>query len=108
MDIPTLPPHGGRSSSAARFLDLIHRYKRLLVSHWWVLCLTTSLAFGVGWIVLKHQPPNFVSTGRMTLSVKLAIPNASYYSDDVFNFFGTQVELMESSTVQKSVYQRLR
>ena len=57
---------------------------------------------------LKHESESFFSIGRMTLTAKLAIPNATYYSEELNNFFGTQVELMQSDTVQNRVNLRMR
>jgi capsular exopolysaccharide synthesis family protein len=108
MDIQTSPANGGRSSSAGRFLDQVHRYKRLLAGYWWLLLLTTGLSLWIGWMEVKREPQFFVSTGRMTLSVKLSIPNATYYSEEMNSFFGTQVELMESDTIRSRVTQRLQ
>ena len=107
MDLRTTQTNGGRSSSAARILDQVHRYKRLIGAHWWVLLLTSGLSLGVGWMFFRREAQSFISLGRMTLNVKLAIPNASYYTDDLNNFFGTQVELMQSSTIRKRVSLRL-
>jgi capsular exopolysaccharide synthesis family protein len=100
--------NGGRSSSPAGFSEQVQRYKRLLAACWWVLILSTGVALGVGWMLLKNMPPSFLSIGRMSLNVKLAIPNASFYTEELYNFFGTQVELMQSSTIQDRVSERLR
>src|ERR1700679_3661718 len=100
MDIQHTAGNGGRSSSAARTLEQVHRYKRLLRAYWWMPFLTVGLSLGAEWIFLQTKPQSFFSIGRMTLSAKLALPNATYYSEELNNFFGTQVELMQSDTVQ--------
>jgi polysaccharide biosynthesis transport protein len=108
MDMLTTPTNNKRSSSGTSFLDQVNRYKRLFGAYWWILFLTIGLSLWVEWKLLKDKPPSFVSIGKMTLSVKLAIPNAMYYSEEMNNFFGTQVELMESSTIQNRANLRLQ
>jgi capsular exopolysaccharide synthesis family protein len=108
MDIHTTPANAGRSSSSGSVLQHVHRFKRLLGAYWWIFFITTSLSLWIGWIVVKREPRSFVSIGRMTLSVKLSIPNATYYSEEMNSFFGTQVELMESDTIRNRVNQQLQ
>ena len=74
-------------------------YKKLLVKYWWIPLLTLALGEGIQWFLLKRLPPTFVSVGRMIENVKLSIPNANVYSEELNYFFGTQVALMQSDSV---------
>ena len=41
-------------------------------------------------------PPSYASIGRMIVSIKLSIPEGSVYNEEMSNFLGTQVALMQS------------
>src|SRR5580658_6172337 len=92
---------------AVRFFNNFHRYKSLLLSHWWILLLTVGLALGAQEYFLRHAAPTFTSTGRMIVNVRLAIPNANLYNEQLDSFFGTQIALMQSDSVLNRVKVRL-
>jgi capsular exopolysaccharide synthesis family protein len=70
--------------------------------------LTIVLSEGAQWFLLKDASPSFVSTGRMIVNVKVSIPEGNVYSEDVNNFFGTQVALMQSDSVINRVNLHMR
>jgi len=74
-------------------------YRDLLLRKWWVMALGVVLGLGVAGAFLFYQPRLFVSTGRMIVSIKLAIPEGSVYSEELGNFLGTQTALMRSGVV---------
>jgi polysaccharide biosynthesis transport protein len=86
-------------SSGNQFLVKWHRYKKLLLSYWWVIVAVPALSAGGEYFWLKHQPRTFASEGQMIVNVKLSIPSETTYSEELENFFGTQVALMQSDTV---------
>jgi succinoglycan biosynthesis transport protein ExoP len=88
---------------ATRFFNQLHEYKRLLLKFWWIPILTVGIADGIQVLLLKHTAPMFESVGKMIVSVKLSIPNANVYSEELNNFFGTQVALMQSDSVKYNV-----
>jgi succinoglycan biosynthesis transport protein ExoP len=108
MDMRPTLTNGGPSSSSGNFSDQLPRYKRLIAAYWWIPLITIGLSLWIGWMAVKREPRSYVSVGKMTLSVKLAIPNAAYYTEEMNSFFGTQVELMESDTIRGRVYARLK
>lgn len=93
------PVQKSRAAFAARFFDQLHQYKKLLLAYWWIPAVTLTASLGIQWYLLKHAPPAFVSLGRMMVSPKLSIPDANVYSEELNNFYGTQVALMESDSV---------
>ena len=58
--------------------------------------------------VIRHATPSFASVGRMIVNVKLSIPDANVYSEELNNFYGTQVELMQCDSVITRVNQVLQ
>ena len=108
MDEQVAPVQRERSTLAGRFFNQLHRYKNLLFTRWWILLLTVGIGLGVQWFLLWHAPPAYQSVGRMIVNVRLSIPNANGYSEELNNFFGTQVALMQSDSVVNRVLLRLQ
>jgi succinoglycan biosynthesis transport protein ExoP len=108
MDEEYAPIQQSRTAFATRFSNLLHQYKRLLFKYWWLPLLTLGLSEGIQLFLLKHAPPAFVSVGRMIVNVKLSIPSANVYNEDLDNFFGTQVALMQSDSIINHVNLRLQ
>jgi len=104
-DIPE--PQDG-TPFATKFFTLLHRYRKLLIRFFWIPVLTVALGVGIQWWLLRHAPPTFESTGRMIVNVKLSIPSANVYNEELDNFFGTQAALMQSDSVVQRVRARLQ
>lgn len=107
MDDSPAPVQSDQTTFATSFFGALYRYKNLVFSYWWILCLTTAIGVGIEWYLLRLVPPSFLSTGRLILNVKLSIPNANLYNEELENFFGTQEALMQSDTVINRVRARL-
>ncbi|MEP6808715.1 MAG: polysaccharide biosynthesis tyrosine autokinase [Chthoniobacterales bacterium] len=84
------------------FITRLHRYKSLFRRRWWVLLLTVSLGLFIQAWLIYQSPPQFLSTSKMMLAGKLNLSQGAVYSEDSVNFYGTQIQLMESSEVQGS------
>jgi capsular exopolysaccharide synthesis family protein len=108
MDTQTPPANLNRSTIASQFLNRLQRFINVLRARWWVLLLGIGLASGVEFYRLRHTPPAYFSIGRMIVSAKMSLPNASAYSEELNNFLGTQVGLLQSDVVSNRVFVRLR
>jgi capsular exopolysaccharide synthesis family protein len=97
-----------RATFATRFFAQWHRCKKLLLAYWWIVLAVLVVSLGIQWLWLRHLPPSFVSAGQMIVNVKLSIPSENTYSEELDNFFGTQVALMQGDSVINRVKQRLR
>src|SRR3954462_702838 len=80
----------------------LHRYKALLIRRWWIPVLTVALGLFVQAWLIYQTPPSFLSTSKMMLAGKLNISNNAVYSEDTVNFYGTQIQLMQSAEVRRS------
>jgi polysaccharide biosynthesis transport protein len=100
-------PRQDRQASKAHFEARSVRYRNLLKEKWWLLILAALIGLAVQAAIIWYQPPSFSSIGRMIVSIKLAIPEGSVYTEELSNFLGTQVELMKSSEVVRRAHQRV-
>jgi succinoglycan biosynthesis transport protein ExoP len=93
---------GAQQHERAEILQLtFQRYKYMLQNWWWIPLLTTAIGLGLqAWMVLS-APPQYQSNGRLMVSGKIAIPEGAVYSEETANFFGTQLELLQSSEVAR-------
>ena len=80
----------------------LHRYRALLLRRWWIPLLTVCLGLFVEAWLIYQTPPSFLSTSKMMLAGKLNISQNAVYSEDSVNFYGTQIQLMQSAEVRRS------
>lgn len=84
------------------------RYLHLLKKRWWVVLLLVSIGLCVAAWTVMQQPPAYVSSGRLMVSGQMRIgDSATMYSEELVNFFGTQIELMQSGEVLKRAHTRV-
>ena len=70
--------------------------------------LTVCLGLFVqAWLVYQRAP-SFLSQSKMMLTGKLNIRENAVYSEDSNNFYGTQIQLMQSDQVKRSAEELLR
>lgn len=84
------------------------RYLYLLKKRWWVLLLLVSVGLCIGAWTAMQQPPAFVSSGQLMVKGQLRIGDSAVaYSEELVNFFGTQLVLMESEEVKSGARTRV-
>src|SRR5678815_1261090 len=96
-------PPTERSSPASITTSIVtrlHRYKALLLRRWWILLLTTCLGLFVGAWMIYQAPNAFLSSSKMMVAGKLNLAQNAVYSEDTNNFYGTQIQLMQSDEVR--------
>jgi polysaccharide biosynthesis transport protein len=84
------------------FITRVHRYRALLLRRWWIPLLTICLGVFVQAWLIYQTPPSFLSSSKMMLAGKLQVAQNAVYSEDNVNFYGTQIQLMQSSEVRRS------
>src|SRR5205814_5132123 len=89
------------TSWSAAFVTRLHRYKALLLRRWWIPVLTICLGLFVEAFLIYQTPPSFLSTSKMILAGKLNISQGAVFSEDTVNFYGTQIQLMQSAEVKR-------
>src|SRR6266480_601087 len=107
MPAPTAAKNLSTSWLAA-FITRLHRYKSLFLRRWWIPVLTICLGLFVEAFLIYQTPPSFQSTSKMMLAGKLNIAQGAVYSEDAVNFYGTQIQLMQSAEVRRSAESLVR
>jgi len=100
-------PAHERYAWRARFISRLNRFKNLLTSKWWIPLITIVVGLGVEGILWRLEKPLYLSAGRMIMGIKIAVTEASVYSEELSNFLGTQQALMQSTTVQGRAHNRV-
>src|SRR5881275_2135793 len=96
------------TSWSAAFITRLHRYKSLFLRRWWIPVLTICLGLFVEAFLIYQTPPSYQSTSKMMLAGKLNIAQGAVYSEDSVNFYGTQIQLMQSAEVRHSAESLVR
>ena len=107
MNEETPRPTHDRSAARARFLVKFQRYANLLRRTWWILAMGIGVGVMVQLILSRFAPVSLTSVGRMIVSIKLAIPEGSVYTEELSNFLGTQAALMQSGVVINRAHARV-
>jgi capsular exopolysaccharide synthesis family protein len=94
------PGAGDAATHVSRLFFYLRRF-------WWIPVLTIAAALCAMAAFQAVRKPTFVSTARMTLVGSVRVPEGSVYSEEIQNFFGTQVELMRSTRLQQRAAERL-
>ncbi len=90
------------------FITRLHRYKTLLLRRWWIPVLTICLGLFVEAWIAYQTPPSYLSTSKMMMPGQLHIPQGAVYSEESQNFFGTQIQLMQSDEVRRGAEAQVR
>jgi len=101
------PAPENRSVRSARFFTVLQRWRSLLRRHWWVLPGCALLAMAVHLIIVWNSPPAYASEGRMIVNVRIQVQTGANYIEELSNFLGTQVALMQSDTVLNRAAERV-
>src|SRR5881275_603451 len=96
------------TSWSAAFITRLHRYKSLFLRRWWIPVLTICLGLFVEAFLIYQTPPSYQSTSKMMLAGKLNIAQGAVYSEDSVNFYGTQIQMMQSAEVRHSAESLVR
>ncbi|GAB4270958.1 MAG TPA: hypothetical protein DIU37_01990 [Opitutae bacterium] len=109
---PTKSPRYDDVEPKIEWSELIHvwlfRAKLLLKRFWWVFLITISLGVAFQTYDVLITPPSYVSYSQMIVSGRIALPEGAIYSEELSNFFGTQMSLMQSHRVKERARLRVR
>src|SRR5688572_20335092 len=99
---PSVQDRPSPASWSNAFITRLYRYRSLLLRRWWVPVLTICLGLFVQAWLIYQTAPKFLSASKMMLAGKLNLSQSAVYSEDNVNFYGTQIQLMQSAEVRRS------
>ena len=91
---------GGPLSPAALRARL-YRYQLLMRKYWWLPLMILSASLLVQGVRYFLSEPLFVSSGRMMVAPRILTKESAVYSEELTNYFGTQVSLMQSEEIKR-------
>lgn len=74
---------------------------------WWLVIMTMAFGLAVQTYRILSSPTQYVSGAQMIVSGRITLPEGSVYSEELANFFGTQITLMNSEQVQSRALSRV-
>lgn len=74
---------------------------------WWLVLVTISLGLAIQAYRILSSPTQYISGAQMIVSGRITLPEGSVYSEELANFFGTQITLMNSEQVQARALARV-
>lgn len=88
----------------------LQRYKVLLRRRWWFLVLTAAIAVTFMVIKITNKDQEYLTVGRVHVGTKVSVADTT--RDTVTNvfsgdFYGTQIELLQSSGIRKRATARV-
>ncbi len=93
---------------AEAFRAKITRYRRVLAAYWWIPALSVGVGLAwQGWVSIT-SPITYQSVAKMFVSGRIMVPEGGMFNEEAVNFFGTQLELMSSSEVQRRASARVQ
>jgi capsular exopolysaccharide synthesis family protein len=105
-DYPVMPAVDSEGESASPLQ--IRRFFIFLKRYWWVPVLTLVMSLGVELVFLAFTPPTYLSIARVWETEKLQVPGSAAFTGDLATYYGTQIELLRSSTMRQLALARLQ
>ena len=108
---PSELPYGepGYRPKSVHWASRMHRLRVIARRYWWIAALTIMIGLGIEDYRNHYQVPRYFSTARMIMNGRLSLPEGNVYSegDELANFFGTQVALMQSPSTYSQATDRV-
>src|SRR5262245_36350205 len=94
-------PSSSPTFSLRQFLQTLRR-------KWWIVLVGAILPVGPTFYYLRNQPVEYVSKARMWVRGSFRMSDVGQYTEDVQNFYGTQIELMKSPYILQRAVDRVK
>lgn len=88
------------------FIHLL-KAKVLFFQFSWVFLITIAVSIAFKAYKLLSQPVLYLSTSEMIVNGRVSMPEGAVYREELSNFFGTQIRLMESNIVRARAQDRV-
>ena len=96
-----------KNEASQSLLSKVQRYTWTFRKWWWVIVIT--LVLGISWAAWtdSKKAPSYISTGRMIVGGRIALPQGVTLSEEANNFYGTQSRIMESVQVRRKAAEQV-
>ena len=90
------------------------RYKILLRRRWWFLLLTAAIAVCFQALRITGKATEYYALGRVLAGLKVSVQNGTGSGNEVISntqaqdFYGTQIEILESGALRARALERVR
>jgi polysaccharide biosynthesis transport protein len=106
MAAVTRPSHSS-SEGMVLILSLAKKYTLFALRRWWLILPLIFAGVGGGYWYNLKQPLRYTSISRMMVNGRIALPEGSLYSEELSNFYGTQIELMQGAEIRRRAAARV-
>jgi len=100
---PDFQPGGPiEEPGAGGTLFKVRRYLTFLLKYWWIPVATLVIGLAAEAAYVYWKEPTFVSKASMWETVKLRMPDGSYFSEDMQNYAATLGGFLQSETLRQA------
>lgn len=102
------PPLSTGVVDRINFAIQFEKYRDMLLKRWWILLVCLSFGLAYGGYKTYGKPDIYISRGTMMVKPQVDTTRvAATPTDEMVNFYGTQVQLMQSGQVQSAALAKL-
>ena len=97
-----------RFTSARALYGRLHRWWLLLRKYWWLTPVVFIVVLGPAFWLTVMFGPSFESKSHLWVPGKIAVSENWSYTEELVNFLGTQVALLQSPEIQNRAMARMQ
>lgn len=90
------------------FAIQFEKWRDIIFKRWWIFFLCTSIPLIYSAWRAYNMPDIYEAKGSMMVRPRINLPISDAVSEEYSNFFGTQIQLMQSTQVQEGALKKLR
>jgi polysaccharide biosynthesis transport protein len=109
---PNLPPpppaFSTRLVDRINFAIQLEKAKDVFLKRWWIIAICTLIPLVYASYKAYQKPDIYQASGTMIVSPRLKLPISDGIEGEAGNFYGTQIQLMQSARVTEAAKARLR
>lgn len=106
-EAPPPPPLSTNVIDRINFAIQFEKYRDIILKRWWLIavCVVGSLLYGA--YKAYRQPDIYRAAGSMMVRPRVNVGMGDVVNEELANFYGTQVQLMQSRAVVESARRKL-
>lgn len=108
VPLAALPEVNAQVDWAEVFFSKLFLGKILVIRFWWVFAAAISIGLAIQAYRVFTKPPEYLSSAQMIVSGRMSLPDSTMYSEELSNFYGTQIALMNCGQVRERAVARVQ